>query len=72
MSASFRAYIDESGDEGFKFRSSPEPQASSETLMPILYRHAGHLMGYGMKTVPRDALPKLRAESSLEWLRTHQ
>jgi len=30
MSASFRAYIDESGDEGFKFRKSPNEQASSD------------------------------------------
>jgi len=30
MTASFRAYIDESGDEGFKFRSSLGQQASSD------------------------------------------
>ena len=30
MTASFRAYIDESGDEGFKFRSSDGMQASSD------------------------------------------
>lgn len=30
MNASFRAYIDESGDEGFGFRSSPGEQGSSE------------------------------------------
>lgn len=30
MTASFRAYIDESGDEGFKFRSSNNEQASSD------------------------------------------
>lgn len=30
MQASFRAYIDESGDEGFAFRTSPSLQASSE------------------------------------------
>ena len=30
MTASFRAYIDESGDEGFKFRTSHDEQASSD------------------------------------------
>jgi len=30
MTASFKAYIDESGDEGFKFRSSINEQASSD------------------------------------------
>ncbi len=30
MTASFRAYIDESGDEGFKFRTSYDEQASSD------------------------------------------
>jgi hypothetical protein len=30
MHASFRAYVDESGDEGFAFRASPSVQASSD------------------------------------------
>jgi hypothetical protein len=30
VTASFRAYIDESGDEGFKFRNSDDEQASSD------------------------------------------
>lgn len=30
MTASFRAYIDESGDEGFKFRKNDDEQASSD------------------------------------------
>jgi hypothetical protein len=30
MQASFRAYVDESGDEGFAFRTSPSLQASSD------------------------------------------
>lgn len=30
MQASFRAYVDESGDEGFAFRTSPSMQASSD------------------------------------------
>jgi len=30
VTASFRAYIDESGDEGFKFRSADDEQASSD------------------------------------------
>lgn len=43
-----------------------------QTLLPILYRHVGHLTGYGLKMVPKDAILSLRAEPSLEWLRAYQ
>jgi hypothetical protein len=36
MTASFVAYIDEAGDEGFKFRTSLAKQSSSDWFVPSL------------------------------------
>lgn len=37
MQASFRAYVDESGDEGFAFRASPSMQASSDWFVLAVF-----------------------------------
>jgi hypothetical protein len=39
-----------------------------QTLSPVLYRHEGHLQGYGLKIVPSDAIPRLIGQDSLGWL----
>jgi len=39
-----------------------------QIMVPVLYRHEGTLHGYGIKIVPREAIPMLTTKKSLEWL----
>ena len=39
-----------------------------QIMKPILYRHEHTVRGYGLKIVPREAMPVLMAMESLNWL----
>lgn len=39
-----------------------------KTLEPVLYRHERTINGYGIKIVPREAMPILMTKDSLKWL----
>lgn len=39
-----------------------------QTLAPVLYRHERTINGYGLKIVPREAMPILITKESLKWL----
>lgn len=68
MTASFRAYIDESGDEGFKFRSSQDKQASSDwfVLSAFITRKSTDLQTVKNIDKLRDEF-KLHARKHIHW-----
>lgn len=39
-----------------------------QTIAPVVYRHKGNLHGYGLKIIPREAVPSLIRKESLKWL----
>ncbi len=68
MGASFVAYIDESGDEGFKFRRRTEEQASSDwfVLAALVTRKADDLRVVRVLDSVRREL-KLRCREHVHW-----
>ncbi len=39
-----------------------------QIIEPVIYRHESAINGYGLKIVPREALPVLKKENNLKWL----
>jgi len=39
-----------------------------QIMAAVLYRHEGTLQGYGLKIVPREALPIVITRGNLKWL----
>ena len=68
MEASFVAYIDESGDEGFKFRRRVNEQASSDWFVLAAFvtrRGTGHQVVRSIETVRREL--KLHPGTHVHW-----
>ncbi len=40
-----------------------------QMMAPLLYRHQGTLLGYGLKLLPREVATDLQDEPSLQWIR---
>lgn len=56
----FVVYIDESGDEGFRFNGG-----SSKWFA---YNRSGQFVGYGIKFWPREAGDEMLKTKSFEWI----